>query len=394
MSSFSRRWLLKFIDISYWLFSRGFLFRIGAQSGHDWARKLLVHVIDRAPMLHGIAEYLRRSMFEGDEYEVGGVRLRQRLILAAGLLKGTGFSDEETALQAVENNKSSIIAGWRIVPALVGPMEYGSFTRLPRERNNGTVLWRDEETRSTQNRMGLPNPGARAAARFLGERRARMPAKYGINIAVSPGIDDIAEQESHLRESVGFFLDAGLQPCWFTLNLSCPNTEDDPRGHQLEAEARQLCGAMLAEIQARAVEIPLWVKVGPGLAQAQYRRLMRVFSEVSVKAIIATNTLAMPSPADSSLDAGVGGGALLPSALDAVRQLLAEKNRMNYAIDVIACGGILDGASFAEYQRMGVKAGQYWSALVFRGPFAAAIIENELAQVEHGFEAFRRESLA
>ena len=121
---------------------------------------------------------------------------------------------------------------------------------------------------------------------------------------------------------------------------------------------------------------------------------MRIFDEVGVKAVIAANTLGKPSPADASRQAGVGGGDLFPKALDAVRHLLAERNRGNYSVDVIACGGIIDGASFREYELLGVKAAQYWSALVYRGPFAAAIIESELARHEYEYEAVHRESLA
>ena len=61
---------------------------------------------------------------------------------------------------------------------------------------------------------------------------------------------------------------------------------------------------------------------------------------------------------------------------------------------MIACGGILDGASFRQYLDLGVEAGQYWSALVYRGPFAAAIIESELAEHDYEFETVQRESLA
>ena len=50
----------------------------------------------------------------------------------------------------------------------------------------------------------------------------------------------------------------------------------------------------------------------------------------------------------------------------------------------------------AEYRKLGVKAGQYWSALVYRGPFAAAIIAKaSLLRHDHtNMKAIHRESLA
>ena len=142
------------------------------------------------------------------------------------------------------------------------------------------------------------------------------------------------------------------------------------------------------------MDIPLWVKVSPGLAEEQYQALVRICHEVGVRAIVATNTLAKPSPDDPELTAGVGGGELFDSSLAAVRRLRAEIVRMNITLDVIACGGILDGESFGAYRALGVRAAQYWSALVYRGPLAAALIESELAEYEYEYEALHRESLA
>ncbi len=386
---------LKALDTLYAGFARAVLFRLSAQKGHDWTRGLLFHVLDRVPHLDSACAKARRSLINESAIQAGGASLSQSLILAAGALKGEGFPDEAAALDAVVKGRN-VIAGWRIVPALVGPIEFGSFTRQPRLGNPDTVLWRREATRSTQNLVGLRNPGARAAACFLSMRPDKLPREYGINLAPTPGQSDIERQTRDLLEALAFFLDAGLKPTWFTLNLSCPNTEDDPQGYQLEAETRRLCGAMVACLRARQLEIPLWVKVGPGLASAQYRQLMRVFHEIGVAAVVATNTQARPSPDNATGSAGVGGGELLPGALEAVRQLLAEKNRMGCAVDVIACGGILDGDSLHRYRELGVKAAQYWSAVVYRGPLAAAIIEHEHAQLQRRpkHEAIHRESLA
>ena len=168
------------------------------------------------------------------------------------------------------------------------------------------------------------------------------------------------------------FLDAEVYPTWYTLNLSCPNTEDDPEQIQLADNVRRLCGAFVRRLRERARDrnIPLWIKIGPALAPGQYQAIMQIAHETGVRAIIATNTLAQPSPEDDRQQAGVGGGELRAEALKAVRLLLAEKKRKRCDVDVIACGGILDGESLAEYEKLGVQAAQYWSALVYRGAFS------------------------
>ena len=393
MSAFGKAALLRAIADASQMLNRAIIFRRSAQESHEAVLRLL-RILDGLPHAAAIASALHRLTFSNTPTEVGGAGLSHRLILAAGLVKGDGFADEAQALGAASDKRRNIMPGWRIMPALVGPVEFGSFTRYPRLGNRGTVVWRREDTRSTQNHVGLRNPGARAAARFMGDRRHELPKEFGINIAVSPGVEDIDQQRRDVVEALSFFLNVGVHPTWFTLNLSCPNTEDDPQGHQLESETKDLCSAFIDRLAQQNLDIPLWVKISPGLATEQYQTLMRIFDEVGVKAVIATNTLAQPRPDDDSLQAGGGGGELFPEALDAVRQLLAEKSRTAISVDVIACGGIIDGASLREYERLGVKAGQYWSALVYRGPFAAAIIESEFAEHDYKYETVQRESLA
>ncbi len=385
--------LLRVYDRMYSGLNKALIFKSSAQRSHDIIIEIL-RLMDRMPIAVPLAHALHNLFWQERQVFVGGVKLSHPLMLAAGLVKGDSFKDEETALNEGIASGRNILPGARIMPALVGPTEFGSFTRFPRAGNPGTVVWRKSASRSLQNRFGLKNPGARAAAEFLGMRKERLPSEFGINIAVSPGIHNIDQQEREVVESLEFFLDEDVLPAWFTLNLSCPNTDDDPLGYQLEAETRRLCGAFINCLAQRALAIPLWVKISPGLEPEQYHALVRIFREVGVKAVVATNTLPKPSPDDPEQIAGLGGGELLDSTLRAVKHLREEIVRSNAPIDIVACGGILDGASFQAYRELGVKAAQYWSALVYRGPLAAALIESELAAYEYKYEAAHSESLA
>jgi dihydroorotate dehydrogenase len=326
-------------------------------------------------------------MAHGEPVEVGGVRLPSPMMLAAGFVKGHGFSSEEAAMEAVRSGVN-IIPGWRAMPPLVGPVEFGSFTRYPRLGNEGTVLWRDPATLSLQNRVGLRNPGAEAAATFLARHRKHLPKCFGINIAVSPGQNDPDTAKREVLEAIEAFSTREVYPSWYTLNVSCPNTEDDPGGRQTEAVSRDLCDAVVRLLNSDERPIPLWVKLGPDLAPEQYGVLVRVMHEVGVKAIVATNTTPMPIPDTegqtsrithhaSPVMAGVGGGRLHDQALAAVKLLVEETKGHHYNLDIIGCGGVLDGASYHAYKAAGARAVQYWSALVYRGPLAAAVIAHE-----------------
>ena len=149
-----RSWLLRHLDITYKFLNQSIIFRKSAEEAHEQVIDLL-RSLARIPLSVSFARFLRKVTFSKNAVEVGEVTLSQRLILAAGLLKGDGIASAVEALRAVEDRLRHIIPGWRFVPAIVGPVEYGSFTRHPRLRNSGEVVWRIVESRSTQNRVGL-----------------------------------------------------------------------------------------------------------------------------------------------------------------------------------------------------------------------------------------------
>lgn len=348
-----------------------YLFTMSAQTAHEWMLRRLAEA-DKYPLAAKLAAAVNRMTLTTLPTTVGGLNLTSPLMLAAGFVKGMGFQTQEQALKAVRDGLN-IMPGWRTMPALVGLVEYGSFTRHPRIGNPGTVIWRHTVDRSTQNRVGLKNPGATAAAEFLGRHLAELPRQYGINIAISPGIDEIQREVEDIEAAATAFLSRGVRPTWFTLNVSCPNTEDDPAGHQTHEKTERLVKTLVSITSST----PVWIKVSPRLGTAQYHALLQATEAAGGQAIIATNTIAMPTPEHDGLVAGVGGGRLYDHALQAVSALIEAKHITGSKIDIIACGGILDGEHWHAYHQLGIKAMQYWSAMVYRGPLAAALILHE-----------------
>lgn len=367
------RMLLTLYDLLYRGIARPVIFRKSAVWSHKRALELMRYA-DQNPALLWLMRFAHRLSFEAQPVQIGGVELPLPYMLAAGWVKGDGFDSEESALEAVRSGRN-IIPGWRSIPALLGLVEFGSFTRWPRLGNEGTVIWRNEPTRSTQNRVGLKNPGVEAAAEFLAAWKALLPEVYGINIAVTPGVDDPAQQKTEILESIDAFLRRDIIPAWFTLNLSCPNTEDDPAGNQSGELAEVITGAV---IKVLGDVVPLWVKIGPTLADQQVSELVRAFAETGVRAVIATNTLPGPTPDDPSLKAGFGGGRLHASAVEMVQRTAQEIAQNDWSIDVIGCGGVEDGQTYRDFSAAGAAGVQYLSALIYRGPLAAALVQKEV----------------
>jgi dihydroorotate dehydrogenase len=350
--------------------------RTDAQRAHAGTVELM-RQCDRLGPLTSLVGVVGHSVRSHQPTHVGRVRLAQPIIVAAGLVKGDGFPDETDAMNAVGQHRD-IVPGWRSVPAMGGPVEFGSFTRQPRLGNAGRVVWRDDATRSMQNRIGLRNPGARAAAAHLQAHQSALPDTWGINLAVSPGVTDAGLARAELEEAAACFHDAFAEsahgPSWLTLNLSCPNTDDDPHGTQSADLARELCGALAA-----ASPVPLWVKIGPDLSDAQLSGLTAAFDEAGVSAVVATNTWARPVPG-STVKAGTSGARLRPMALYTVARLRSILATSRSDIDIVACGGILDGAHWRAFQDAGARAAMIYSAMVFRGPLAAALILREAGE--------------
>ncbi len=355
-------------------------------TAHARTQSLLRHA-DGAGAAGVLARLTHRAAFAERPTPVGGVELPFPLILAAGLVKGDGFIDEASALAAVREQRD-IIPGWRSLPALVGPVEFGSFTRHPRLGNSGRVLWRDSRGMSMQNRVGLRNPGARAAAAYLGSHAADLPPVWGVNLAVSPGVADAAQSRSEIIESAGFFARAfdGLEagPSWLTLNLSCPNTDDDPHGTQSAELARVLAGALVEILRT-----PLWVKIGPDLSEPQLEGLAAASIETGVRAVVATNTWAQPA-LGADVSAGVSGARLRPLALRTVAILASLVSSAGGGLDIIGGGGILTGADLLAFEAAGARAAMVYSALVFRGPLAGALILREAHRLRAAESGGRR----
>jgi dihydroorotate dehydrogenase len=349
--------------------ARPLIFRRSPDSAHELAMRALA-TLDRLPVIANTLGNLTRAFLPT---EIGGVHLPSPVMVGAGLVKGHGFSEESSALEAITSDVN-IMPGLSALPRLGIPVELGSFTRQPRPGNPPPVLWRDVPGKSLQNRVGLKNPGARAAAAFIAAHPPE--GSFGISLATTPGLNDPSAQRDALTESAEFFRQAGVRPSWLTVNLSCPNTETDPLGNQ----SGQLAYAVCEGLRQAWPDVSLWVKIGPDLSESQLVQLVDVFGKTGVQAVIATNTVARPVPTGTG-QAGLSGRGLQPLALDTVRRLKAQRDVTGAAFRLIGCGGIMDASDVYAYTEAGADAVQIWSAMVFRGLLAASAIAHEMPKI-------------
>jgi dihydroorotate dehydrogenase len=225
----------------------------------------------------------------------------------------------------------------------------GTFTRRPRAGNPRPRIARHVHRSSMTNAMGLPNPGAEAAAGNLA--RARRTTARLASIA-DEDLADVVETHALLEPSV----DA------IELNASCPNVA---WGRDRDDEAHLT--ALLRALGERRTK-PLLVKLPPFVTPAEREAVLalaRIAVDHGADGLTCSNTRPVR---DARLATGRGGlsGRALSTITPAIVGSVADA--VERAVPIAACGGIATPGDAFACLEAGAATVQVYSALVFRGP--------------------------
>jgi dihydroorotate dehydrogenase len=262
--------------------------------------------------------------------EVAGIRLENPLGLAAGFDKACARLGALGAL------------GFGYV---VG----GTITRRPRAGNPRPRIVRYPRRRSMTNAMGLPNPGAAAAAEHL-LRSARTAPRW-VSLA-----DEAVEDVLAAHRLVAPLADA------IELNASCPNVTWG-RDRDDEAHLARLLAALRAERRA-----PIFVKLPPfrtGREREAVLAFARVAQEGGADGLTCSNTRPVADPRLAAGRGGLSGAAL---SADTPRIVAEVREATGGELPVNACGGISGPAEALACLRAGAATVQVYTALVYEGP--------------------------
>lgn len=317
------------------------LFRLDAERAHEWTTRVM-----RLAHACGLLT-AGREMPRSTPVRCLGLDFPNRLGLAAGMDKS-----------------ASAVEAWAALG--FGFVEVGTLTPRPQPGNPKPRLFRLPEHEALINRMGFNNPGIDAAVRRLRRRRTR--AIVGVNIGKNfdtPNEDAVKDYRYCLRAAFPV-------ADYVAVNISSPNTKG-LRELQAEDSIRALLAA-LQEEQARLAREhgrrpPLLVKIAPDLDGAQIEALARVFNELGVDGVIATNTtVARAAVSGHPLANEAGGLSGAPVRLRSTEVVAAFRALLQPAIPLIGVGGILSGSDALEKRRAGAELVQVYSGLVYRGP--------------------------
>jgi dihydroorotate dehydrogenase len=283
--------------------------------------------------------------------ELCGIRLANPIGLAAGFDKGCGHLDALGRL------------GFGYV---VG----GTITRRPRAGNPKPRIARSPARGAIVNAMGLPNPGAAAAAARLARSGAPCPR---IASVADEAVGDVVAVHRLLEP----FVD-GIE-----LNASCPNVS---WGRDRDTEEH--LGSLLRELVARKTK-PLFVKLPPFRTSEEREAVLalaRVARDRGADALTCSNTRPV---ADRRLAAGRGGLSGRPLAADTVRIVEEVRRATDDALPVNACGGVATGEDALACLEAGASTVQIYTALIYRGPHLLRDLTDAIARAAGGRRATR-----
>lgn len=255
---------------------------------------------------------------------IGGVSLKNHLILAAGVL-GTCGSSLARMLR---------LGAGGVVTKSIGPE--------PRDGHAGPCFYQIEG--GILNAMGLPNP----SREFV--RELEVLTGEPVIISIFGGNPD------EFVEVASWFLDTA---CAFELNVSCPHAEGYGAQIGSNPELVHACTRAVARLGK-----PVWVKLTPNVTDICAIGLAA--EQGGATALVAINTvkalrisIPLQRPVLGHGIGGLSGPAIFPIALRCVYELHAA-----CSIPIIGCGGISSADDVREMMLAGASAVEIGSAVL------------------------------
>lgn len=327
------------------------LFKLDAERAHEWTTKMM-------RISHSLGMLKPDELPASKPVDCLGLRFPNALGLAAGMDKS-----------------ASAVEAWAALG--FGFVEVGTLTPRPQPGNPKPRLFRLPEHEALINRMGFNNVGIHAAVKKLEKRKTN--AIVGVNI----GKNFDTPNEQAVNDYLYCLKAAYPVADYIAVNISSPNTKG-LRDLQAEDSIRQLLAALKKEQASLEKEYgkkkPVLVKIAPDLEGQQIEALARVFNELAVDGVIATNTtISREAVAGHPLEKEAGGLSGAPVTerstlvIEAFCMLLREQT------PIIGVGGILSGADAVAKLKAGASLVQVYSGLVYRGPGLIADVLRSVA---------------
>jgi dihydroorotate dehydrogenase len=222
----------------------------------------------------------------------------------------------------------------------------GTITRSRRKGNPKPRIVREPRRRAIVNSMGLPNPGAEAAARLL----ARSPR-------TAPRFASVADEELPMAVETVELLAPHVDG--IELNASSPNA---PWRHDPAHMTR-----LLAAFGERS-DLPVLLKIPPFTSdddRTAVLDLARAAADAGARGLVCANTIPIEEPRLATGRGGLSGGPLTDVTPRIVADVAAATGG---SVPIVACGGIFGSEDIRRCLDAGATAVQLYTGLIYRGP--------------------------
>ncbi|MGH7738961.1 MAG: quinone-dependent dihydroorotate dehydrogenase, partial [bacterium] len=311
-----------------------FLFALEPETAHDLA---LASLRLSEPLVSLLAPWLRVND-PRLERTVFGLKFPNPVGLAAGI-------DKKAALTPV----------WEKIG--FGFAELGTFTAQAQPGNPKPRVFRLKAQKALINRMGFPNPGARAAAKHLKDLKEKghwPQSPVGLNIGKSKltALEKAADDYLESLEALGPYAD------YLAVNVSSPNT---PGLRKLQ-EAKPL-RALLRVFVKNAKDKPVLLKLAPDLERKALLEAADIALSAGCAGLIATNTTItrLNLPTGDYPVGGLSGGPLREKADDILREL---SKFTKGKVPLIGVGGILTAEDVKRKFEAGASLVQIYTGYI------------------------------
>jgi dihydroorotate dehydrogenase len=328
---------------------RPFLFRLEAESAHDWACRCL-SMTERSTLSRKLIKLICSQ--NSSDVNLFGLSFPNHIGLAAGMDKNGAFPKTFASLG-------------------FGHVEIGTITPRPQTGNKKPRLFRYPKYSALVNRMGFNNDGVETIIKRI-ERiypKGKRPVPLGINIGKGKDTHIEAAQEDYIYSLNKCFKQAD----YITINISSPNTPNLRDLHKTELirpflekliAANHACSKNLNE-----APVPLLLKISPDESYKSLENIVCNARDLGFSGVIATNTSVsrFKDKNFESLEPGGLSGNPIESKSVQIIKFLAKLTE--YKFPIIGVGGISSTESAIRKLDAGASLLQIYSSLVYQGPF-------------------------
>ena len=256
-----------------------------------------------------------------------------------------------------------------------GSVEVGTSTNHRQPGRPGTRIWRLPD-RALLNAMGFPNQGSEMHARRLARRRTT--DVIGVNIGKSKKVpleEATADYRAATRKLAAY-------ADYLAINVSSPNTPG-LRSMQTVDVLVELVNGVRDELRKMSRSLPVLVKLGPDLPDAEIRAIAAAASLMKVNGIIAVNTTtnydSVPT-CRAAVEANGGEGGVSGRPLKGrATEVLALLRESAGGLPLISVGGIEDADDAWTRILAGATLVQAHTGFVYGGPLWPYRLNRDLA---------------